>query len=264
MEIMYEKEFKLAKKLIRYVGKHIINHSAGKVSSKGKFDFVTDKDFESEQYLINNIKKSFANDNFLTEESYSQSQILDRTWIIDPIDGTHNFMNNFHIFCVQLAFYDAGNTQFSIIYIPKLNEIYYAIKNEGAYLNGKRLKINPQANLESMLVVADFSRDTDMMELNFKIMMDLKNICLSFRDMGSYGCETAFFASRRLGIFYHVNKKINAWDIMPGELICVEAGAISIYEKYKDIVYNVIAINTTFAEKVEKIIKNNIDKLSKN
>ncbi len=261
---MYTKEFKLAKKLIKYAGRHILNRNARSFSAKGKFEYVTDKDLESEEYLIDKIKQAFPLDNFFTEENNSENQISDRTWIIDPIDGTHNFMNNLHIFCVQLAFYDAGSTQFSMIYIPKLNEIYYAIKNEGAYLNGKRLKINPQANLESMLVVADFSRDTDMMELNFKIMMDLKNICLSFRDMGSYGCETAFFASGRLGIFYHVNKKINAWDIMPGELICVEAGAISIYEKYKDIVYNVIAINTTFAEKVEKIIKNNIDKLSKN
>lgn len=261
MEIMYEKEFKLAKKLIRYVGKHIINHSAGKVSSKGKFDFVTDKDFESEQYLINNIKKSFANDNFLTEESYSQSQILDRTWIIDPIDGTHNFMNNFHIFCVQLAFYDAGNTQFSIIYIPKLDEFYYAIRNQGAYLNEKRLKIDSLADPKTMLVDADFSKNSDVMRLNFNIMEEIENNCLSFRDLGSYGCECAFFASGRFAIYYHINRKINPWDRMPGELLCIEAGAFSTYKKYNNFVYHILAINEDILNRMEEIIKRNIDKM---
>ena len=261
---MYDKEFKLAKKLLNYIGKHILNLKAQSYLSKGEFDYVTDKDLESEKYLLNNIKQIFPQDNFLTEENYPENQILDRTWIIDPIDGTHNFMHNLHLFCVQLAFYDAGSTQFSMIYIPKLNEFYYAIKNKDAYLNGKRLKINPQLTFESMLAVTDFSKYKDMMQLNFNIMFDIKNECLAFRNLGSYGCETAFFASGRLGIFYRVDKKINAWDILPGELICVEAGAISIYEKYKGIVYNVIAINSTFAEKLEKIIKNNIDKICNN
>lgn len=257
---MYDKEFNIASKAIKYVGKHILKKNAVSKTEKGNFDYFTDKDIESETYLINKIKQHFPSDNFLTEENNSNNQLLDRTWVIDPIDGTHNFMNNLPIFCVQLAFFAKGEAQFSIIYLPRQNEFYYAKKGQGAYLDKQLLKINPNLDEKSILVNADFLKSKELMQLNFDIMLKIRENCVSFRDIGSYGCECAYLACGYYGVFFLVNHIIKPWDSMPGELLCKEAGAISKFEVYKDINYHVIAINEKLCDKMEKIIKECIDK----
>ena len=257
---IYHKEFCLARKAIKYVGKHFLKNKVETITAKGDFDYYTDKDIKCENYIINKIKQKFSNDNFLTEESNSTNQLVNRTWIIDPIDGTHNYMNNIPIFCVQLAFFDKGECQFSIIYMPIQNDFYYAKKGEGAYLNGRLLKVNTNINFNKMIVNLDFAKSKDIMQINYNTMLDLRVKCLSFRNLGSYGCECAFLANGGFSIFINIGETINLWDCMPGILLCEEAGAISIKEEYKGYTYNVIALNDANCKMIVDIIKRNIDK----
>lgn len=98
------------------------------IKQKDDATFVTDSDYMVEKSIIEDIREKYPDDNFVTEEFNSNNTIKGRTWIIDPIDGTIHHMKNSIFWGIQLAFVDHGETQFSIIYIPKLNEVYYAVK----------------------------------------------------------------------------------------------------------------------------------------
>ena len=108
---------------------------------EGKSIFVTESDIIVEKMLIEKIRDVYPTDNFVTEEFNNENTIQDRTWIIDPIDGTTHYMKNSIFWGVQLAFVDKGEIKFSIISIPNLNEFYYAIKGKGVYKNHKKLEL---------------------------------------------------------------------------------------------------------------------------
>lgn len=107
---------------------------------------MTNIDSEIEKYIIAKIQEAFSSDNFITEETYPNNEVTNRTWVIDPIDGTNYFIKGTHSWGIQLAFYTDDSVKFSVIYLPRLNELYYAIENQGAYLNNHKIvdiKINP-------------------------------------------------------------------------------------------------------------------------
>ena len=255
---MYEREFKILKKAILYVGKHIFAKGASERKTKGNFDYVTDKDIACEKYLIDTIKKYFSNDNIVSEESNFQNDLKDRSWIIDPIDGTLNYMNGLKNCCVQLAFYAEGQSQFSFVYLPFKNDFYYAIKGKGAYLNGKKLIASKVKIQECVMAVCVTKHDNSLI-LTHNLLFALRNQILTERILGSYGCATAMTAAGNIGIFADISPHINLWDCMPGELICQEAGLELVRDEYKGYDYSVISNSQEINNIVIKEIKDQID-----
>lgn len=256
---MFEKEFKILQKAILYVGKHIFIKGAKSKTLKGNFDYFTDKDVACEKYLIDTIKRYFPNDNIVSEESNYKNNLVDRSWVIDPIDGTLNYMNGLKDCCVQLAFYANGETQFSFVYIPFEKEFYYAINGKGAYLNGKRLTVDKNKKIQECLMAVCTTKKEKVIHMTHDLLYSLQDRILTERIVGSYGCATAMMANGNFGIFADISTKINLWDCMPGELICKEAGAIVIREKYNEYEYSVISASEKINEEIANEIKKQID-----
>ena len=127
----YQKELNLIKNITKVIYENT-NNSVIKTDFKGEQDIVTSSDLYIEKQLISSIKKVFPDDNFHTEEYNNSSLLKDRTWIIDPIDGTSNYACGLGLFVIQIALYDKNDIVLSYVYAPILNKTYYAIKNEGA------------------------------------------------------------------------------------------------------------------------------------
>ena len=260
---MFEKEFNVLRKAVLYVGKHIFAKGASVRNTKGNFDYVTDKDIACEKYLIDTIKKYFPNDNIVSEESNSKNNLKNRSWIIDPIDGTLNYMNGLKDCCVQLAFFADGQTQFSFVYVPFENDFYYAINGKGAYLNGKRLEPDRTKSIQECMMAVCVTKNDNVLMLTHNLLYALRNQILTERELGSYGCATAMAGAGNFGIFADISMRINLWDCMPGELICKEAGLTVVRDKYKEYEYSVISISEEINNIVASEIKNQIDLLNK-
>ena len=181
------------------------------VKKKGPRDFVTKTDKKVEGILIEELTKAKKNFSFLTEESGKiENNDKDKIWIIDPIDGTTNFLHGVPHFAISLALKIDSELKSALIVDPIKNEIFFAEKNNGSYLNNRRIRVSNKNDIEDCL----FSSD----------QTGLKNIFpkLNMRTTGCAALDLAYVGSGRLdGFFYN---KINLWDIAAGVLIVDEAG----------------------------------------
>tara|TARA_B100000965_G_scaffold187153_1_gene156155 strand:- start:908 stop:1612 length:705 start_codon:yes stop_codon:yes gene_type:complete len=177
------------------------------VSKKGPKDFVTNADKKVEKILINELsKKKFS---IISEEAGKIIQENKNSfWIIDPIDGTTNFLHGIPHFCISLALISSNEIISGVIFDPIKNEIFYAEKNTGAFFNNQRIRVSKKNNLDECLFGSNLE--------------GVKNIDLNLRISGSAALDLAYVASGRLDGFYQ--KKLNIWDIAAGILIITEAG----------------------------------------
>lgn len=198
-------------------------------SFKGEQDIVTSTDLFIEKELVKTIKAKFKDDFFLTEEYYNLAELKNRTWIIDPIDGTSNYASGLSEYVVQIAFYDEGDIQLSYIYYPGQRKEYYAIKGFGAYLDGVRYFINDRKETTFMISMVGITHKTKDKYYYMKILdMAIKNK-YKMRMLGSIGLELALMSNGIFDLFY--SNVTNIWDLYPGILLLREAGAILVNEK---------------------------------
>ena len=181
------------------------------VSKKGPKDFVTKTDKRVEKILIEELEKTKKNFSFITEES---GKILNKNkevfWIIDPIDGTTNFMHGIPHFAISIALQKKGEIITGLIVDPIKNEIFYAEKNNGSYINNVRIRASKKSNLDECL----FASNNDGVK-SIHPKLNLRNTGCAALDMAYVGCG-------RLDGFFH--NKINLWDIAAGKIIVEEAG----------------------------------------
>lgn len=225
----YRAELDLILKEVKFVyDKMMCKHFS--IHVKSDDTLVTDSDIAIENYLVKKIKDKFPNDNFLTEENYNKNEISDRTWVIDPIDGTSHFVKNDGLWGIQLAFYDKGSTKFSVIYLPIKKELYYAIENNGSYLNNQRLFVD--SNIPLNQVVIEFGgsiyKELDYKAIIFNnIVKDNKSKVANILHLNSSCISYTNLVTGRTDCLVTATKKL--WDIMPGELLCKEAGLKTFY-----------------------------------
>ena len=181
------------------------------VSKKGPRDFVTKTDKHVEKILIEELSKTKKNYSFLSEEVGSiENKDKDNIWIIDPIDGTTNFLHGIPHFAICLALESKKEIISGLIYDPIKDEMFYAEKNKGAYLNNQRLRVSNKNLIDECL----FSSNHE----------GVKFSNLNMRYSGCASLDLAYVASGRLDGFFH--NKINIWDVAAGALLVEEAGGI--------------------------------------
>ena len=214
------------------------------VSKKGPRDFVTKTDKKVEKILIEELSKAKKNYSFITEESgIIRNSNEDTFWIIDPIDGTINFMHGIPHFAISIALRINGDLKSALIFDPIKNEIFYSEKNSGAYFNNHRVRVSSKMNLEECL----FSSNSDGVKC--------ATPHLNMRNSGCAALDLAYVGNGRLDGFF--NNKINIWDIAAGILIIEEAGGkVSDISNFGDEAINVKASNTNIYHKMLEIIKN--------
>lgn len=221
---MYEKELEFLERTLksayeRYAEDHIF------VSEKAKFDIVTNIDRSIECYFKNELEKSFPEDRILGEEYSSDLDLSDRTWILDPIDGTFNFSVCSQLFGLQAALWDNGDLQISSLYLPMLNEFYVAKKNGGAYCNGQRLCVSKRAAENAIVSFGDLphARPKDA-EDELKMIQKTHSSVAKIRMFGAACVDFAYLASGKTEAVVLYTK--NKWDLAPGLLLSREAGAL--------------------------------------
>tara|TARA_Y100000816_G_scaffold64363_1_gene42620 strand:- start:142 stop:888 length:747 start_codon:yes stop_codon:yes gene_type:complete len=181
------------------------------VSKKGPRDFVTKTDKRVEKILIEELSKAKKNYSFLTEESGEiENNDKNKVWIIDPIDGTTNFLHGIPHFAISVALQIDNELQSSLIFDPIKNEIFFAEKNNGAYFNNHRIRVSNKTDIEDCL----FSSNPHGLKIIFP--------SLNMRSSGCSALDMAYVGAGRLDGFFH--NKINFWDIAAGILIVQEAG----------------------------------------
>ena len=231
----YGEELKFAIKVVREAYDRVKSSTKFSISTKPDNSLVTNIDIGIEKYIISKIKNRFKYDSFLTEETNPNGELLNRTWIIDPIDGTCQFIKGTSLFGVQLAFYDKGKTRLAIIYLPKLNQMYYGAYNKGVFINNNKILTNPQVPLNQAVVEFGGSVykefDTKKVYLEKLIQKDKSvvanilyiNTCsISFTNLVSGKTDALIISSQK------------PWDIMPGMFLLKEAGIKSYSLDFKN------------------------------
>ena len=181
------------------------------VSKKGPKDFVTKTDKQVEKILIEELSKSKKNYSFITEETGNiNNKDKENIWIIDPIDGTNNFLHGIPHFAICIALKSKEEIISGLIFDPIKDEMFFAEKDKGAFLNNQRLRVSNKNSLDECL----FSSNHE----------GLKFSNLNMRCSGSAALDLAYVASGRLDGFFQ--KKLNLWDIASGVLMITEAGGI--------------------------------------
>ena len=181
------------------------------VSKKGPYDFVTKTDRNVERILIEELSKTKKNFSFLSEEvGVISNKDKENIWIIDPIDGTTNFLHGIPHFAICIALQSNGEIVSGLIYDPIKDEMFFSEKNKGAFLNNQRLRVSKKNLLEDCL----FSSNHE----------GVKFSNLNMRYSGCAALDLAYVASGRLDGYFH--NKINIWDVAAGVLMVKEAGGI--------------------------------------
>ena len=206
----------------------ILSKHFGNISSINKkstsIDLVTNADIESEALIIDSIQKKFPNHSIIAEESDIKESNSDFKWVIDPLDGTTNFVHNLPIFAVSIGLQYKNKTVLGVVYNPAANKMFFASKKNGAYLNEKNISVSSSNTLSESLIVTGFPYLHDKKwEKSFSIFKDFYSKTQGVRRLGAASLDLCFVGMGRFEAFYEFNLK--PWDICAGSLIAEEAGA---------------------------------------
>lgn len=190
-------------------------------------DFVTEVDTQCEAAITATITEAFPDDGLLCEEGTSGSGASRRTWIVDPLDGTLNFIHSFPVFGISIAMTDAnGELAVGVVYQPVLDELFTAVKGQGAFLNGKRISVSTREEMQSYLFATGLPfRDYDhYMDGYIGLLRDVIKDSAGIRRAGSASIDLAYTAAGRFDGFFEY--RLFPWDFAAGVLLVREAGGI--------------------------------------
>jgi len=199
----------------------------GKLSSLNKkstsIDLLTIADKESETYIINKIKKYYPTHSILSEESGEINNKNEYRWIIDPLDGTTNFVHNLPIFAVSIALQKNNRTICAVVYNPAADKCFYAQKESSAYLNDRKINVSKSDNLNDCLLVTGFPYLHDKRyDLSFDIFKEFYDQTRGLRRLGAAALDLCFVAMGRFDGYYEYN--LHPWDICAGSFILEQSG----------------------------------------
>ncbi len=207
LNIMIKAAEKASKLLIRDFGEI----EKLQVSKKGPSDFVTNADIKAEKIIIEELKKARPNYSIISEENGIEKNKDDKNiWIIDPIDGTINFLHGVPHFAISIALKSNNEIISGLIFDPIKNELFYAEKNNGAFFNNQRIRVSKKNNINECLFVT-----------GGKIKKELN---LPYRKSGCAALDMAYVAAGRYDGYFQ--KELNLWDIAAGIILIQEAGGI--------------------------------------
>lgn len=194
------------------------------ISEKGHRDFVSEVDHRAEAEIIKIVRKAYPHHAVLAEES-GASGSSDHLWIIDPLDGTTNFLHGFPQFAVSIAVQHKERLEHAVIYDPLRQELFTASRGGGAQLNDRRIRVSKTKSLEMSLIGTGFPfRDHRHLKTYLAIFETLLRNTSGIRRPGSAALDLAYVAAGRLDGFWEFN--LNQWDIAAGALLILEAGGI--------------------------------------
>ncbi len=200
------------------------------VTSKHHNDFVSEVDRAAEDAIIDTLREAYPDHAILAEESGAspgKNKVIksEYTWIIDPLDGTTNFLHGFPQYCVSIGLQQKGIITQAVVYDPTRNELFTASRGRGAYMNETRLRVSKTRELKDALLGTGFPfRDFDNLDLYLKMFKTLTQKTAGIRRPGSAALDLAYVAGGRLDGFWEMGLK--PWDMAAGSLLVQEAGGL--------------------------------------
>ena len=224
----------VAVKLAREAGELIVSRRAGHIevanTKSSDVDVVTAVDKESEEFLCGRLQELRPGDGFLGEEGQVQESTTGVTWVVDPIDGTVNFLYNIPHYAVSIAAVTGDPTPGSwqveagAVFNPATGELFHAARGEGAFLGEERLQIGPPPPMNLALLATGFAYSTAMRKEQVRILSQLIGEVRDIRRMGTASLDFAAVAAGRVDVYFE--RTLSPWDHAAGELLVAEAGGV--------------------------------------
>jgi myo-inositol-1(or 4)-monophosphatase len=194
------------------------------VREKAVNDYVTEVDSQADRAVIQTLHQAYPDHAILAEES-GASGSSDYCWIIDPLDGTTNFLHGFPQYAVSIALQHRGQITQAVIYDPTRNDLFTASKGRGAYLNDTRLRVSKRAHLKGTLIGTGFPfRELSQLDAYMKMLREMMKVTAGIRRAGSATLDLAYVAAGRLDGFWELG--LSPWDMAAGSLLITEAGGL--------------------------------------
>jgi myo-inositol-1(or 4)-monophosphatase len=228
MAFTYSDELMVAKQAARQAGDFLREHLGSvrvqEVTYKGDIDIVTPYDLEAQRLVVQSIKAAFPEHSFLTEESQGKTGGSSSTsrWIIDPLDGTTNYARGFPYFCVSLALEVSGQVELGVVYAPMLNELFYATRGGGAFMDDMPLHASATPRLKEAVVATGFPYDNGAtLQECLRLLARITRTVRTSRCAGAAALDICYVACGRLDAYWDI--EMWPWDIAAGALIVSEA-----------------------------------------
>ena len=227
------------------------------VSTKGPGDFVSSADKRTEKILIDELQKAHPDYGIVTEETgiINKSNMKNR-WIIDPIDGTMNFLNSIPQFAISIGYEEEGEIKCGVIFNPIMNEMFCAEKGNGAYLNNKRIRVSNKKKIKDALLVTGGPKGlSKIKEKIFSEYIKISKKVSNVRKFGSASLDLAYVACGRFDGYWQ--RELNYWDVAAGVVILKEAGGFVDFfeeETAMPLKRNIIASNSHIHNELRDLI----------
>ena len=229
-----------------------------KVTVKGAADYVTNVDFAVQDFLKSRLEQEFPQIAMIAEEKENRNLSPEKSyWILDPIDGTTNLIQDYHMSAVALGLYEKGEITFGVVYNPFTEELFHAVKGGGAFLNGEPIRVSGLSDFKDAVVSFGSSpyekeRAKELFPVFYKVFMN----CADFRRTGSAALDLCYVACGRQHAFLEQNLK--PWDYSAGSVILTEAGGIATTWSGEALPYlrnsDVLACAVQFEETVRELL----------
>ncbi len=247
----------LVKETGNFIREEAQKFNSSKIEYKGKNDLVSYVDKEAEKRLVKGLSEILPGSGFIAEEGTSTKKSDSYNWIIDPLDGTTNFIHGLPIYCISVALLKRKELALGVVYEVNRDECFHASKGEGAFLNHVPIKVSEGKTFEESLLATGFPYyDFEQMNKYLKILNDFMQNTHGLRRMGSAAIDLAYTACGRFEGFFEYN--LNAWDVAAGALIVQEAGGkVTDFKGGNDFLFGreIVAGNATQPQQLKLIQK---------
>jgi myo-inositol-1(or 4)-monophosphatase len=195
------------------------------IRSKRKNDFVSEVDHAAEEAIIGVLREAYPTHGILAEESGTQDGDAEFVWVIDPLDGTTNFLHGFPQYCVSIGLLHKGVPNQAVVFDPNRNELFTASKGVGAYLNDRRIRVSKVDKVEDALMGTGFPfREVDRLDDYLRMFRNVTLSCSGVRRPGAAALDLAWVAAGRIDGFWEIG--LSPWDMAAGALLVREAGGL--------------------------------------
>ena len=198
-----------------------------KIGSKGPNDYVTEVDRAAEDIIIRTLLEAYPGHGILAEESGREhgAKHSEYVWIIDPLDGTTNFLHGFPMYAVSIALAHRGAVQQAVVYDPTRNDLFFASKGRGAFLNDRRLRVSKRLRIAESLIGTGFPfRKGDNFKRYLKMFEEVMHSCAGLRRPGAAALDLCYVAAGYYDGFFETG--LSPWDVAAGSLMITEAGGL--------------------------------------
>lgn len=261
LSLLLEQTQEIAKEAGAFIRKERQHFNIEKVEHKGLNDLVSYVDKEAEKLIVKQLSKILPDAGFITEEGTEAKAAATLTWVIDPLDGTTNFIHGLPVYAVSIALMEANEVVLGVVYEVNRHECFYAVKGGGAYCNETKIQVSKASSLAESLIATGFPYYN--FELIDKYMGALKELMKSthgLRRLGSAAVDLCYVAAGRSEGYFEYN--LNSYDVAAGALIVEEAGGkVTDFKGGRDFIFGrqIIATNhlihQEFTEKVKPILE---------